>query len=300
MLNTSVFLRRVGNGLCEKQLNFQNRIFHSHVTNFSKDERDSGLSIKLVLKGEELYSIDGHTHRLTDGRYLIVNHHREFLCQVHSRQPVEGMCFYLNPEDVQDIYQGLQSSHLELLDNPGIARERIEFMEKPYALRETELGQFLRFWLPLLRNPESNAEIDFPEFFHQLGEKMVRSQIHLEARLSRISNSRQSTREEIYRRVSRVRNFIDDCYLDELTLEDMAMMAHLSKFHFLRCFKEVYGISPYQYVIRCRLARGKSLLESSRNSLSEIAHQTGFTDRRAFNKAFRKAFGQSPAQFRAG
>lgn len=50
MEDNQFVIRRIGEELSERKLNFRNRIFHSFVTTFDKEEKDSGLSIKLVLK----------------------------------------------------------------------------------------------------------------------------------------------------------------------------------------------------------------------------------------------------------
>lgn len=293
------YLRRVGNALSEVNLNFTNAVLHSHTTRFEKHERDSGLSIKLAIQGPEDYFIGSSRFKITSGRYLLVNRHQEFICSINQPTPTEGMCFYLDPTLVQGLYNSYTRQADGLLED-DISQPPFELMEKIYSLQENELGRYITELLPKLRDPERNAELDLPFVFHELSERLVRSQLEVREQLSRISNAKRSTREEIFRRVSRVRNFIDENFLDELCLEELASLACLSKFHFLRCFKEVYSISPYQYVIQKRLEHGKRLLQTAPSSLSEIAYQVGFTDRRAFNKAFRKAFGMSPAEFRMG
>lgn len=293
------YIRRVGNALSEQDLNFTNRILHSHTTRFEKHEKDSGLSIKLSINGPEDYFIGPSRFKITSGRYLLVNRHQEFTCSIKQAIPTEGMCFYLDSEVVNGIHNAYLQSPEGLVDN-DLQNKPFELMEKIYSLQENELGHYIQSMLPVLRDPIKSLELDYPAVFQDLSEHLVRSQLAIRKQLMRISNAKRSTREEIFRRVSRVRNFIDENFLDELCLEELASLACLSKFHFLRCFKEVYDISPYQYVIQKRLGHGKKLLNKQNTSLSEIAYQIGFTDRRAFNKAFRKAFGMSPSEFRAG
>ena len=293
------YFRRVGNALSEQSLNFSNRILHSHTTRFEKHEKDSGLSIKLAINGPEDYFIGPSRFKVTSGRYLLVNRHQEFICSIRQSVPTEGMCFYLDTEVVNGIHDSYLQSPEGLLDN-DLQHRPFELMEKVYSLQENELGHYIQNILPVLRDPKKSLELDYPQVFQELSEHLVRSQLEIRKQLSRISNAKRSTREEIFRRVSKVRNFIDENFLNELCLEELASLACLSKFHFLRCFKEVYDISPYQYVIKRRLEHGKRLLGGPKASLSEIAYQIGFTDRRAFNKAFKKAFGLSPAEFRAG
>lgn len=297
MEDNQFVIRRIGEELSERKLNFRNRIFHSFVTSFDKEEKDSGLSIKLVLKGEERYTIGRRSFRVTDGRYLVVNHHQQFECTIRAQEPVEALCFYLDPEQVLHAYENIHPQ-FALEGVAPIRSDQLRFMEKIYSVHENELGHYLQELIPSLRREELEPHLDFNEVFATLAEKLVLSQLEVNRRLQSIKNARRSTREEIFRRVSRARNFIDDKYLEDLNLEEMAGLAFLSKYHFLRCFKEVYGISPYQYVIQKRLEHSQMLLQDERKTLSEIAYQTGFIDRRAFNRAFRKAYGFSPSEFR--
>lgn len=296
MYKQEVFIRRVGNNFSHLNLNFTNRVFHSHATDFDKHETDSGLSVKLVIDGVEDYFIEGQKFHVTSGRFLVVNRHQEFICSIHDRKVAEGMCFYLDYDYVSQLYAAQFDSAEEMLDGKGNER-KFKVLEKVYSVNETSLGHYLLQKLPILRDPDACQQLDYLELFQEMAERLVHDKIEVQKQIQRISNAKRSTREEIYRRVSRVRNYIDEHYLEDLNLEDLADLAHLSKFHFLRCFKEVYGISPYQYVLHRRLEHGRLLLGQSR-SLSEIAHLTGFTDRRAFNKAFRKAYGLLPSHYR--
>jgi len=290
-------IRRVGPELSERHLNFKNRIFHSFVTTFDKSEFDSGLSIKYVISGEERYTIGDKTYKVTAGRFIIVNHHQQFVCKIEAQEPVEGFCFYLDPDQVNQIYQRYQPANA-FARNEHTQHAPLRFMEKLYSVHENELGQYLLELTPQLQQEELHSQLDFKVIFNTLAQKMVLSQLEINNKLANIQNTRKTTRIEIFKRVSRVRNFIDDNYLEDLNLEDLASLAFLSKYHFLRCFKHVYGISPYQYVIQRRLAHSQTLLDDSQKTLSEIAYQTGFIDRRAFNRAFRKAFGHLPAEYR--
>jgi AraC family transcriptional regulator len=151
---------------------------------------------------------------------------------------------------------------------------------------------------PILRNEAGRERVDFDTFFIAMAERLVESQHQTQHLIDSLSNEKASTREELYRRISLARTFIDDNYLREINLDQLAEVAMTSKYHFLRCFKEIYRCSPYQYVLQKRLQHGAQMLLNSGASLSEVALETGFTDRRAFNKAFKKAYGSLPSGFR--
>ena len=86
---------------------------------------------------------------------------------------------------------------------------------------------------------------------------------------------------------------------DHFTLEQLAVHAGASRFHFARLFRARLGYSPMEYLMRLRAERGKSLLESSEASVCEIAAHLGFCDQSHFTRTFRRVFGMSPRDYLA-
>jgi AraC family transcriptional regulator len=84
-----------------------------------------------------------------------------------------------------------------------------------------------------------------------------------------------------------------------LQLKEMAASAGMSKYHFLRIFRRLTGVTPHQYLISARLRRAALALASSRRPVIAIALDAGFGDLSTFNKTFRAVFGLTPTQYRA-
>jgi len=83
------------------------------------------------------------------------------------------------------------------------------------------------------------------------------------------------------------------------TLEQMASVANLSPYHFVRQFKAATGLTPYQYVIHRRVERAQQLLQKNGElSLAEVAVRTGFSDQSHFTSLFKRIIGVTPGQFR--
>jgi AraC family transcriptional regulator len=81
-------------------------------------------------------------------------------------------------------------------------------------------------------------------------------------------------------------------------LEQLAALACMSKYHFLRRFRRALGITPHQYLLRQRLQRAARALLESRAPVATLAFEAGFGDLSTFNAQFRAAFGTSPGGFR--
>lgn len=88
-----------------------------------------------------------------------------------------------------------------------------------------------------------------------------------------------------------------DAYPDVNTsLEKLATIAGCSKYHFIRQFSNVFGITPHAYQIQARLIKAKKLLLAG-NSISDTATVCGFHDQSHLNRHFKKALGTTPKQF---
>lgn len=93
-------------------------------------------------------------------------------------------------------------------------------------------------------------------------------------------------------------NYIHENFAHHITLSSLAAMACLSERHYSRTFKEVYGISPIDYVINCRLSLACRLLTNTTLALSDICQKCGFGDKVSFSRLFTKKFGISPGRYR--
>jgi AraC family transcriptional regulator len=100
------------------------------------------------------------------------------------------------------------------------------------------------------------------------------------------------------RRLSRVLDYIEANLEGDLTVDHLASIACLSRFHFARAFKAGIGQAPHQYVSAKRLERAKGLLMRGDQSLVDIALALNFSCQANFTRAFRQVTGQTPSQYR--
>jgi AraC-like DNA-binding protein len=101
-------------------------------------------------------------------------------------------------------------------------------------------------------------------------------------------------------RIAEVLRHLESSAVQSLRLEDLARMAGLSRYHFLRAFKSVTGVTPHQWVLRARLRDAAHRLATSRSRVTEIALDAGFTDLSNFIRGFVAEYGVSPRKYRAG
>ena len=100
-------------------------------------------------------------------------------------------------------------------------------------------------------------------------------------------------------RVNRVMNFARNCSSEALTLENLADIACLSRYHFTRVFTHHCQETPIEFLSRMRLEQAVSnLMLDSCMSVTSIALEAGFSSSQAFSNAFSRRFGISPRNFR--
>jgi AraC family transcriptional regulator len=101
------------------------------------------------------------------------------------------------------------------------------------------------------------------------------------------------------RKLSAVLEYIHQHLAADLTVRDLAVIAHLSPYHFARLFKISTGLPPRQYVIACRVERARQLLRSEDDlTLAQVAARAGFCDQGHLTRYFRRLVGVTPKRFR--
>jgi AraC family transcriptional regulator len=98
--------------------------------------------------------------------------------------------------------------------------------------------------------------------------------------------------------VRTILDYIHDNLQEALRLEDLAQTLGLSSYYFAHAFRSTTGISPYQYLLRCRVERAKQLLQQSPASIAAIAYEVGFGSQSHMTTVFRKLLNVTPHAYR--
>ena len=101
-----------------------------------------------------------------------------------------------------------------------------------------------------------------------------------------------------FRRLSIGRDYIADNYLETFSLADAANNSFMSPFHFSRVFKEIYGETPNEFLIRLRIEKAKEMLITENYSVSEICERVGYMSLGSFSSLFLKHVGIPPTSYR--
>ena len=127
---------------------------------------------------------------------------------------------------------------------------------------------------------------------------MLASQGALKRDVANLPAARASTREELWKRLNRARDYLHANLRAPIGLSDAAVAACLSPFHLLRAFQAAFGQSPHRYLTQCRLDRAKFLLEKTNIPVTAICFECGFASLGSFSSLFHKICGMSPRAWR--
>lgn len=96
----------------------------------------------------------------------------------------------------------------------------------------------------------------------------------------------------------RVREYLDECPVGDLTLSDLATLADLSPSHLSRSFRRAFGIPPHAYLVQARVHRARDLLRRGM-PIVEVAAVAGFADQAHLTRHFRRLVGVTPGTYRS-
>ncbi len=254
------------------------------------------LSIKCMFGGSARYATDsGQRYRIDDDDYLLLGRGNVYTVEKDPLQAVETFCIFFPPELVKEVAGALRSRPSGVLDEPfGLAPFDAHEHRRPH--RGSVSQRVLRLRRHLAQRSLSSEVLE--EQLSLLMSEVIREHHSIECYVSNLPWTRPSTRAELFRRVMIGRDFLHAHLTDPFSLESAARAAMLSRFHFLRAFRQITGRTPLRYVNEERLRRAVALLERTRHSITRISAEVGYDSVGAFSAFFAKHKGRSPSAWR--
>ena len=224
-----------------------------------------------ILNGEGYFYIEGKKYLVKPGMILIINPHVLHTEISKEDKPLEyiaigaeGMSFTFNCEG----------------QNHGI-----------YHTGKSEAGIFYCFHRMVYEM--ENKQRHFQSICEHLLEVLLYDLTRCSESLLKVSSCQNET-PECYK----VKKYIDNNYLRDITLEKLAEIAHLNKYYLVHSFTKSYGISPIQYVIQKKMELSKELLLTTNYSILQISQSAGFSSQSYFSQNFKKFCDMSPIDYR--
>ncbi|MEM9888404.1 MAG: AraC family transcriptional regulator [Bacteroidota bacterium] len=260
----------------------------SQALTYSKFESISrGIGLKYVQAGREDYVVNDKIIEVEKGQWMLLRDELDF--QVFSdkkAKAVNGICVDLNTDLLIQAHEGFE--YCDLLFNLPIPCGASTFTETQFDFSD-----------PIMHNKLSdkrNQQLIEAAFDRvvEIASMIYELQFPLAANAKKIE-----TQQQLLLALFRVQDYIHQYYYTNFTLDDLAHIAQLSKYHLHRLFKACFHLSPKDLQIKLRIQKAKTLLSEESLPIHSIADQLGYNDTAAFSNQFRYFYKQTPFQYRA-
>jgi AraC family transcriptional regulator len=256
------------------------------------------LSLKCMSNGRALYRFGRAEVAVDDGGYLILNNLQPYSIEIASPTRVETFVLWFPDRWAEEVLHSFNETPEILLANwPDQSGTRASFFER-YTPHDRIVSPKVHVLRAAFKSEETIQDGWLEEKLRELLASMLSSQRSLKREISNLAAVRASTREELWRRANRARDYLHAHLAAPISLSDVAAAACLSPFHLLRVFQAVFHQTPHQYRNDCRLYRAKFLLQKTRIPVTAICLECGFTSLGSFSALFHKRFGMSPRAWR--
>jgi AraC family transcriptional regulator len=256
------------------------------------------LSIRAAWGGVEHCQVNGRTIAVDDDNYLILNHGRLYSTSVHALHPVETLAICFRPELVRRTYGAMATSVDQALSTGDAVGERTADFSENLQPHDKTVSPVLRYIRAhLLQGLADEAWYEEQLIF--LLERMQARHAQMLERVDTLRLIRAATRREVYRRICLATDFLHTNYAQKLDLGSLARVAYLSKYHFLRLFQLVHGMTPLTYLQHKRTRVAVRLLRSTEMTISQVATGVGFARDSTLVRQMRFWTGLTPMQIRS-
>jgi AraC-like DNA-binding protein len=280
-----------------RQFKENNIIIKATSRNISFAEHWGPLSIKCCSGGKENYVVGKRFYSVHDRNFLVLNQGQYYSSYIYSATDVESFTLNFTDEIQRRAVTSVSSGDLNNLDDPFSSESgEIVFTEKLFdnsAFILTRLNQLKKF-TDNFYNEYQRVE----EFLYLILERLILVERNLRDEIINIDALKPATKTELYRRLHYVKDYLDSCYQNDITLDDMAAVANLNSAYLLRKFKKFFLITPGQYLIKKRMEVAAALLKTTDHSITDICAETGYADLTSFGKLFKHFYQCSPENFR--
>ena len=267
--------------------------------NLLGENQKTRFSIRFGLNGTQEYQIKDRVLQVNQQQFLVMNAGTEYNVKAQNGEDTTMLAFCFNEDFVSDFVSSHSSSDEDLIDRNGIY-DLIETSPE-FPLHTLLVDEEVK---PVIRDIIhaklylSADEVDNYSIFNRILEMVFAD---CSAQLHNLENQKivkQSTKVELYKRLSIARDYIQAHYCEEINLNELSKVACLSPYHFHRAFKRTFGITPKKYVTALRIERAKWLLKNRDSNVQSVCNEIGFKDVSSFTRLFSSYTQATPSAYR--
>jgi AraC-like DNA-binding protein len=195
---------------------------------------------------------------------------------------------YGNPETNMSVFC-LGITNVKL---PWLPKNHLVSKESSYVLRSGKDASEIESLLEMMYSQISEEKVGAEEICSYLLSALLTHILQIPQENHILTKSEESLLS------NSIKAYIDEHYLEEISLNSLSETLHISPYYVAHVFKESTGFSPIQYIIRRRIGEAQSLLINTNESVTNIAGIVGYDNTSYFTTLFSKTVGMSPKKYR--
>ncbi|CAN5446351.1 hypothetical protein BH23BAC1_BH23BAC1_06480 [soil metagenome] len=206
------------------------------------------LSLFMNINGKSRCSVHKHSVSIPEDYYFITNKDENYSLEIEPGTSAETFNVHFADNMVENIYMDLITSSEKLIDYPYQQFSPVLFFNKLYPKDERLKAMILQ-----IKNSHSKIKPNPLLLEEQLTLLVVYLlEVHFSVmrQVEALPALKRATRAEIFKRLSASLDYLYLQYDQELSLDQLAGIACMSKFHFWRLFKNTYKVTPYQFMLK--------------------------------------------------
>lgn len=241
------------------------------------------LSIKMAWRGRERYRLKHREISVDDENYLILNEGSSYGSVLKAPRPAWTFAVFMRPGMQREVRAARQLALAPALDQSLRRVEDAEFSEH-LRRHDALVSPMLRGIRDAVLDGERSEDWLEAQLLLLLDAMFAAEAIDARA-VDRLARAKPSTRAELARRLRLAADYIETCHAEPIGLDAMAAAACLSRFHFVRSFSALYGITPHSFLVQRRASAARRLMQAGERDPERIAMQTGFGSRSSLRRA---------------
>lgn len=261
-------------------------------------EHPSGIGLLMTGKGKCNYYVNGAKNQVENNKVFFINRGSSLALRTTDNESAPALLFF-NSRLPDLVQYSMEFGDEVMLEKPfDNLPYDFSYLERAHA--DDHLHQTILSLIDLGASCSSFASLQADMTIRNLFEALLVKNQDAYKRSQNIQAVKASTRLEIFKRVALAKDWMEQNYQTDITLEDISSIAAMNSQHFLRMFKQVYMITPHQYLIDRKLKKAKELLETTQMPINDVCQTIGFESVFSFSVLFKNRFGTAPSYFRKG
>jgi AraC family transcriptional regulator len=270
-------------------------VLNVKAANVFRDNILGPLSLFSNWSGRSRVFVEGRPVDVPEDCFVLSNARQRYTLEIQKNE-VETFNIHFGEEWTSEAQASLTKRHECLTDDPASpCALSFEFYNKLFR-KTPQIEQTLR----ILQRQGDGESLRRDEILLALLRQLIEEQRGERMRLDSVHATKLSTRREILRRLHLATDLMYASSGGEISLDELARVSMLSKFHLLRSFKEVFRQTPHQFLTGIRIEKARILLRQTNMEVKDIGRQLGFDSSSTFSRRFYDVTGFYPSQYRLG